>query len=88
MPRMRNTEKARLVGIAIAEYNFKAFMEPGNAGPNFRWSNFPEIAKKFGRTSMFMSFSPNTRNMEQLELISSAAAEKRAIELMAEHGIH
>lgn len=61
----KNKDRVSLICHATAGNLFSLFCNPSNRGPNFEWSNFPDIAAHHCKTQVIIS-DIRSRHMKEL----------------------
>lgn len=82
MGRKSNVVTAKEVGEAYARRLHSDFQNEKMRGPNFNWSKFPDMVKRFSETGVFMSLHYKVKNLKNLKEIAGKAGFNLAKELI------
>lgn len=72
---------------ATVSHNFALLLNDRYRGPNFKWENFPKLAKMQCRGQVYMSNIGNNKNRKECLEYAEEIGEEIAIMLIKESGL-
>lgn len=76
-----------LLCYATVSHLFATFLNDKYRGPNFKWENFPKIAKSQCRGQVYMANIGNNKNRKECFEYAEEMGEEIAITLIKESGL-
>ena len=74
-----------LAGESIATQLFELFLDPAAHGVAFRWEEFPAMAERLVRSTLWMAYPAVPKGFHEMEIEAQRSACATAKRLMAEH---